>query len=413
MKYIVVLGDGMADYKCPELGDKTPLQYAKTPNMDKIASQGLIGLAKTVPDGFAPGSDVANLSVMGYDVQKYYSGRSPLEAVSMGIDLGEKDITFRCNLVTLSESENEYADRTMVDYSAGEISTEEACILIDEIEKILGGQELHFHCGISYRHLLVWRDGSLDCEFTPPHDISGRNIFDYLPKGSAGERLKRIMIDSYSLLNGHDVNGKRRENGQKPANSVWFWGEGKKPSLPSFLDKFSLRGSVISAVDLIKGIGICSGLHVVNVPGATGNINTNFEGKARAALKELENGKDYVYVHVEAPDEAGHQGDVQAKVKAIELVDEKVLGVILKGLEQYDDYRVMVLPDHPTPISTRTHSSDPVPFAIAGQGVRDYKKDGYKPSVAFDEDSAKMTGLYIDNGHKLLDFFTRLGEDEP
>ena len=414
MKYVVVLGDGMADCKCSELGGKTPLQYAKTPNMDKIVSEGLLGLVKTVPEGFAPGSDVANLSVMGYDVSEYYTGRSPLEAVSMGVELDERDVTFRCNLVSLSEGESEYENKTMVDYSAGEISTEEARVLINEIKQKMGGQELHFYCGISYRHLLVWKNGSMDCKLTPPHDISDQKIYDHLPEGAAGAVLKKIMLESYQLLNEHEINKIRRAKGRKTANSVWFWGEGKKPNLPKFYDKYSLRGSVISAVDLIRGIGVCAGLRVVIVDGATGNVNTDFEGKARAALEELRGGKDFVYLHVEAPDEAGHQGDTETKIRAIELIDEKILGVVLQGLKEYQDYRIMILPDHPTPICTKTHASDPVPFAVMGKGKGGncYKGLGYKQPGSFDEDSAKMSRLYIDKGYRLLDFFIGQGKDE-
>ncbi|MGQ5711603.1 cofactor-independent phosphoglycerate mutase [Desulforudis sp. DRI-14] len=395
-RYVIVLGDGMADTPRPELGGLTPLQYAGTPHMDRVAASGVMGLVRTVPEGLPPGSDVANLSVMGYDPLRYYTGRSPLEAVSMGVELGAADIAFRCNLVTLSAGEP-YRAKTMVDYSAGEISAEEARELIRAVDEQLGGDKIRFYPGISYRHLMVWADGPAGSRLTPPHDISGRLIADYLPDGDGREELRDLMYRSWEILSRHPVNLARVARGLRPANSIWFWGQGKKPLLPPFTETYGLSGAVISAVDLIKGIGICAGMEVIEVPGATGNIHTNFRGKALAALEALARGVDFVYVHVEAPDEAGHQGDTQLKVQAIEAVDRLVLGEILKGLEEYPSYRVMVLPDHPTPISIRTHSSDPVPFAFAVDAVA--PGGAAKP---YSEEAALAANLLLPNGMSLM-----------
>lgn len=390
----------MADYPCPELGNLTPLQYAATPNMDLVASRGVIGLVKTVPGKFPPGSDVANLSVIGYDPVKYYTGRSPLEAVSMGVDLQENDVAFRCNLVTLSSTE-EYSGKTMVDYSAGEISTPEAAELLDEVNIRLGTGDKRFFAGVSYRHLMVWENAPATMELTPPHDISGKNITGHLPRGDGADELLYLMKKSNEFLPGLPVNKARMEKNLNPANSLWFWGQGKKPFLTDFKAKYGIRGAVISAVDLIKGIGICAGMTVVEVPGATGNIHTDFRGKARAALEVLEQGHDFVYIHVEAPDEAGHQGDLKTKIKAIEEIDQKVLGTLLEGLEQFGDYRLLVLPDHPTPMRTMTHATDPVPFALcAGSGKAAGK-------IPYHENSAAAAGIYIAEGHTLMDKFIK------
>ncbi len=402
MKYIVILGDGMADYPVAELGSKTPLQYANTPNMDKLVRHGKAGMVKTVPDGFSPASDVANLSVMGYNPAVYYTGRSPLEAVSMGIDLDVNDTTLRCNLVTLSE-EIEYKNRLMIDYSSDEISSREAAILIKDISEALGTETLRFFSGISYRHLMVWKNGPVEFEpspLTPPHNIIEKNIRQYLPRGKYGSVLLDMMQKSISILKNHPVNMARLKKGLRPANSIWLWGEGRKPSLPSFFEKYSINGSVISAVDLIKGIGICAGLDSINVEGATGNINTNFEGKAVAALKELESGKDFVYVHIEAPDECGHRYEIQNKVKAIELIDEKIAGTIINGLKYLDNYRILILPDHPTPLSIRTHTSEPVPFILY-----DNTEKNNQDIHGYDELQPAKTGLYIDKGYMLMDYF--------
>lgn len=398
MKYVILLGDGMADGKVAELGGKTPLQYAGTPNMDFMAVHGEMGTVRTVPEGFPPGSDVANLSVMGYDPKEYYTGRSPLEAVSMGIALGDNDVAFRCNLVTLSE-EGKFEEKTLLDYSSNEITTPEAGELIGEVNAQMGSDKMHFYAGISYRHLLVWKGGPSGGVLTPPHDISGRVITRYLPQGEGAEALLNLMKESNQFLSGHPVNQKRVSAGLKPATSVWFWGQGKRPAIPKFYDKYRLTGSVISAVDLIKGIGICAGLDVVEVEGATGNIHTNFRGKALAALEELKRGKDFVYIHVEAPDEAGHRGELDNKVKAIEEVD-KMLGQLLEGLNQFKSYKIMVLPDHPTPMSTRTHSSNPVPFAIYTKG-----QENKNENATYDEEVAVRNNFIILSGHELMDYF--------
>ncbi len=389
----------MADYPRRELGDKTPLQYANTPNMDKLASRGETGLVKTIPDGFPPGSDVANLSVLGYAPEKYYTGRSPLEAISMGVELEKDDVAFRCNLVTLS-GEEDYPLKIMEDYSAGEISSEEARELIYEVEKHLGGGKRHFYPGISYRHLMVWRGGPEKTTLTPPHDITGRPVAKFLPSGEGSDVLLELMRQSHVILPEHPINRARVERGLRPGNSIWLWGQGKKPALPLFKELYGLEGAVVSAVDLIMGIGICAGLQVLKVKGATGNIHTNFRGKAEAALAALRDGASFVYVHVEAPDEAGHQGDSETKVKAIEEIDDKVLGTLLNGLSDFEEYRIMLLPDHPTPLSIRTHTSEPVPYVIM-----DSKS---KPSVtgaSYDESTALSMGIVVPDGPSLMHRF--------
>ena len=399
MKHVVVLGDGMADRPLPELGDRTPLQAARKPNMDSLARRGEVGMVRTVPEGMPPASDVANLSVMGYDPAKYYTGRSPLEAVSMGIDLAPTDVAIRCNLVTLSD-EAEYADKTMVDYCSDEISTDEARELIAEVQRRLGTERFAFHPGVSYRHCMVWKEGLLGLGLTPPHDISLRGVRDYLPPGERGAEILGLMRESHAFLKDHQVNRSRRERGLKPANSIWLWGEGTKPAIPSFRDKYGLQGSVVSAVDLIKGLGLCAGMRSIDVEGATGNIHTNFRGKAMAALRELEAGRDFVYIHVEAPDECGHRHEIENKVRAIELIDEEVLGPLLDGLGSMGDHSIMVLPDHATPLSLRTHSMEPVPYIIyrslrsGGSGL-----DGY------DEFLAQRTGIMVEAGHGLMGRF--------
>jgi len=395
MKYIVVLGDGMADYPRPELGNLTPLQYAKTPHMDRLAASGETGMVQTVPEGFPPSSDVANLAVMGYAPEKYYTGRSPLEAASMGVELAKEDIAWRCNLVTLSD-EPDYAAKHMVDYSSGEITSEEARVLIEAVQAELGTEDKRFYPGISYRHLMVWQHGPEATIVTPPHDISGRVVQDYLPSGVGGDILLKIMQQSYRLLKDHPVNRSRMERGLPPANSVWLWGQGKKPQLPLFKDLYHLDGAVIAAVDLIMGIGVCAGMQVIQVPGATGNIHTNFKGKAEAALKALRDGADFAYLHVEAPDEAGHQGKTELKVQAIEELDRQVLGLLLDGLADFSDYRIMLLPDHPTPLSIRTHTAEPVPYVIAGSSTA--KATGQ----TFSESAAAATGIMVPDGPSLM-----------
>lgn len=399
MKYVVVLGDGMADCPVPQLDNKTPLQYAVKPNIDFLARNGRLGLVKTIPGNVPPGSDAANLSVLGYSPLAYYTGRAPLEAVSMGLELAEEDVAFRCNLVTLSPEEP-YQCKTMLDYSSDEISSEEAAELIKVIDGALGNDLMSFHAGISYRHCMVWKAGPVGLGLTPPHDILERNIEEHLPRSGYGDVLRDMMRKSYELLDEHPVNVARRSRGLRPANSVWLWGEGKKPAIPSFFEKYRLKGSVISAVDLIKGIGLCAGLDSIDVKGATGNIHTNFRGKAEAALAELERGKDFVYVHVEAPDECGHRYEIDNKVRAIERIDDEVVGTIMAGLERHPDYRIMVLPDHPTPLSLRTHTREPVPFLIYQNN-----REAAPGAGGYDEESAARTGLFVDEGHTLMDLF--------
>jgi len=397
LKYVVLLADGMADESCEELNGKTPLEVANTPHMDWLACKGEIGTAYTIPEGFPPGSDVANLSVMGYSPKIFYTGRSPLEAVSMGIHLDDKDTAFRCNLVTLS-GEEDYKEKKMLDYCAGEISSEESAQLIAQINASFASENVRFYPGVSYRHLMVWPSGAEDTSLTPPHDISGEKIASYLPEGEGSETLYNLMKNSYSMLKDEPVNIARIEKGTNPANSIWLWGQGKKPGLDGFTEKYGLKGAVISAVDLIKGIGICAGMEVLDVPGATGNIHTNFVGKAETALRSLESGLDYVYIHIEAPDEASHQGCLKTKIKSIEKIDE-ILGQILQGLKIHEEFKIMVLPDHPTPMRTRTHSSDPVPFVIYDS--RTEKRE----NRTFSEDTAAEAPLVIAEGHKLMDYF--------
>lgn len=397
MKYAVILCDGMADYPVPQFDGKTPMMLAKKPNIDRLAQKGEVGLVRTVADGLKPGSDVANLSVMGYDPKKYYTGRSPLEAVSMDVPMNETDIAFRCNLVTLSDEEN-YADKTMVDYCAGDISSEEAAEIIKTVQEHFGNDLFAFYSGVSYRHCMIWHEGKLELgNMTPPHDISGRVIGEHLSTHPDAKRLIKMMEESFQLLKEHPVNKKRVAEGKRPANSIWLWGQGTRPMLPDFETEFGVKGSVISAVDLLKGIGKCAGMSTPDVEGATGYIDTNFEGKAEAAVKELQNGCDFVYIHIEAPDECGHRNEPENKVRAIELIDEKVLPIVLNELEKYDDYKVMVLPDHPTPIVTKTHASDPVPYLI-------YHKCGETISGvdSINEETAKATGVFEDNGPNIM-----------
>ncbi len=401
MKYLVMLCDGMADEPSEVLGGKTPMELAKKPTMERLAKAGEVGLARTVEDGMSPGSDVANLAVLGYDAKKYYSGRSPLEAASIGIDLKETDVTFRCNLVTLSDEEN-YEDKTIIDYCADDISTEEARKIIETVEEKLGNEEFRFYSGVSYRHCLVWDNGNAKPgKLTPPHDITGRAIKDYLPTDVAKEKLLPLMKASYEFLKDHPVNKEREARGKRPANSIWLWGEGTKPLLDSFEKLYGVKGSMISAVDLLKGIAICADMNSVDVDGATGYIDTNFEGKAKAAVDEFKNGAELVYVHVEAPDECGHRFEAENKVKAIELIDEKVLSPIVDALEASgEDFAVLVCPDHPTPLNTKTHSRTPVPYLIYRSN------ENLDSSVeAFTEAEAEKTGIFIDKGYTLMSRF--------
>ncbi len=399
MKYAVVLYDGMADYPVPALGGKTPMMCADKPIFDSMGKRGTVGLVRTVPEGMKPGSDVANMSVMGFDPSKYYTGRSPLEAASIGVDLKDTDVTLRCNIVTLSDEEN-YEDKTMVDYCAGDISTAEAREIIKTVEEHFGNDIYKLYPGVSYRHCLVWSDGTTELgDMTPPHDISGRVVGKYLSKSENAKDLIRMMKESYDLLKNHPVNLKRISEGKRPANSIWLWGEGRKPMLPQFEGLYGMKGAVVSAVDLLKGIAKCAGMAAPDVEGATGYIDTNFEGKAQAGVEALKNGCDYVYLHFEAPDECGHRREPENKVKSIEMIDSRVLPILLEELEKYDDYKLMILPDHPTPIVTATHASDPVPFMIY------HKKAETEGVETVNEETASETGIFVSSGVELMKKF--------
>jgi len=407
MKYIILLGDGMADWPRADLGGRTCLQAAKTPNLDQLATTGQVGMVSTVPDGYPPGSDVANLSVLGYDPRKYYTGRSPLEAASIGVSLGPDDVAFRCNLVTLKvtgggQTGARSRRAVMEDFSAGHISTTEARTLIEEIGGKLGTEHIRFYPGVSYRHLMVWKGGKDRIECTPPHDIQDKDIQDYLPRGEGDDIINGLMESSFDLLSNHPVNRGRLEAGKRSANSIWLWGQGRRPSMPTFKEKYGLAGAVISAVDLTKGLGVYAGFEVITVPGATGWIDTNYVGKAEHALFALKT-KDIVYLHVEAPDEAGHTGDVKNKIKAIEDFDEFIVGNVMHGMKQFDEYRILALPDHPTPLEIRTHSAEPVPFVLY-----DSRSERNGGPVTYDERIAdRKDALVFKEGYKLMDHFLK------
>lgn len=390
----------MADYPIKELDNKTPLQVAKTESMDAIASRGKIGMVQTIPKGLPPGSDIANLSILGYDPNCYLTGRAVYEASSAGVRLDSHDVAFRCNLVTLTNSDGK---TIMGDYSAGHITTGEARELIGELDVKLGGDQIRFYPGVSYRHLMVWKNGSEKVKTTPPHDISGRDVSPYLPEGEGAAKILQLMGEARNILNDNQVNMKRIADSKFPANSIWLWGQGRPISLPSFSERYGLSGSVISAVDLIKGMGVTLGLSPIEVPGATGYLDTNYLGKAEYALDVLKD-KDFVFVHVEAPDEASHNGDVHNKIKAIEDFDGMVVKTVLEGIHQFKEYKIMVLPDHRTPIVKKTHTSEPVPFAICSSA--DLLEDSQQ-HIKFSEESAEKSGLFVENGFELMDFFIR------
>ncbi len=399
MKYIVVLGDGMADLPIEQLGGKTPLEYAVTPAMDELAAVSEIGMVHTIPDGMKPGSDTANLSVLGYDPEKYYSGRSPLEALSIGVDMRATDVALRCNIVTLSEEEEYYEERRIIDHSADEISTEEAAELLAAVRQQLETEIYKFYVGTSYRHLLIWDHGQVQ-ELVQPHDVLGQTIGQHLPKD---EQLREMMKKSYDILVNHPINLERKRKGLRPANSCWFWGAGTRPALSSFEEKTHLRGAMVSAVDLLKGIAVGASMKVIEVEGANGGLHTNYEGKAQAAVDVLtREGYDFVYVHVEAPDEMGHQGSVEKKVKAIEYLDSRVIAPIKAGLvEAGEDFRMLILPDHPTPISIRTHTGEDVPYLLYDSCRQE------KHSWKYNEREAALSGHYIAKGHALIDYLIR------
>ena len=398
MKYVVFLCDGMADLKIREFDNKTPLEAAHTPNMDKYAKKAVLGTLKTVPDHLSPGSDVCNLSVMWYDSNLYYTGRSPLEAASIGVTLEDNETSFRANLVTLT-GEGAYEDLVMEDYSAGEIKTADAKKIIADLMPVLNDERTKIYAGVSYRHLLVLADKEVEGKLIPPHDISKRPVRDYLPKDT---QILSLMKKSYEFLKKHPYNVERIKEGKRPASSIWVWGEGKRPKMDSFWEKFGVKGSVISAVDLIKGIGILTGMRSIEVDGVTGNIDTNFDGKAQACIDAFRSGDDFVYVHMEAPDECGHRFEADNKKLAIELIDEKVIGPVCRYLEESgEDFAILVVPDHPTPIATGTHARDPVPF-FAYYSQKEVNGDIYT------EDTASKAGLYIENGYKLMGKFLNL-----
>lgn len=395
MKYLIVLGDGMADKDIPELGNKTPLEYADTPTMDKYSKMSEIGMVHTIPDGMAPGSDTANLSVLGYNPRKYYTGRSPLEALSIGVDMKTTDVALRCNIVTLSTDDLPYEEKTIIDHSSSEISTADAEVLLQAVKDELENDTYKFYVGTSYRHLTIWDNGDV-VKLTPPHDVLGRKIGQYLPKDSA---LCEMMKKSYDILANHPINLERIKNGLNPANSVWFWGAGTRPMLDSFEEKTGHKGAMISAVDLLKGIAVGAGMKVVEVEGANGGLNTNYEGKADAAVKALlDDDCDFAYIHLEAPDEMGHQGSYERKVQAIENLDKRIIKRVVEKMENFGgDFRMLVLPDHPTPVSIRTHIGDPVPYMLYDSTNKLSKSWNYN------EKEAEASGNYVDEGYKIID----------
>ena len=402
MKYLVLIPDGMADEKIEALGNVTPMEKANKPCTDNLAKHSLIGTVSNVPEGMVPESDTANMAILSFDPKVYSKGRSPLEAMSMGLTMSPTQTAYRCNVVTITE-DGEYEDRIILDHSADEITTAEADELIKTLDKELGTDYRKFYTGVSYRHCILWENGDDKYNFMRPHDILGKRIGEYLPKAeNGGAEFLEIMKKSFDILNHHPVNEARRARGLKPANSIWLWSPGKKPQLPSFADKWGLKGAVISAVDLIKGIGICAGMTSFDVEGATGNVHTNYDGKAQAAIDAFKDGYDYVYVHVEGPDECGHRAELENKVLSIELIDQKILVPVYEYLKGCgEDFKIMILPDHPTPIRIRTHSIDPVPFMIY-----DSRKDESGVSL-FCEESAAKSGLYIENGYTLMDVLVK------
>lgn len=399
MKYVVVLGDGMADCPIKELGDKTPLEYADTPMMDELAGLSEIGMAKTIPEGMKPGSDTANLAVMGYDPKQYYTGRSPLEALSIGVDMKDTDVAIRCNIVTVSDEEAVYEDKTMIDHSSSEISTEDAAILLNAVMQEMQNETYQFYVGTSYRHCLIWNQGQV-VELTPPHDILEQKIGEYLPKDPV---LRQMQKRSYEILSKHPLNLERKAKGLNPANSLWFWGAGTRPALDSFEGKYGKKGVMISAVDLLKGIAVGAGLTNVIVPGANGGLHTNYEGKAQAAVDALtKKGYDFAYIHVEAPDEMGHQGSVERKVQAIQYLDQRIIRLVKEQLDAAGEpYRMLILPDHPTPICVRTHTADPIPYLLYDSTVKE------NHTWKYCETEAEKSGRMFEKGYELMAYLLR------
>lgn len=412
MKYLILVPDGAADDPIEALGNRTPLEVAEMPNINELAHRGTVGMVRTIPPGVEPGSDAANLSVMGYDPAVYLTGRSPLEAASMGIDMSDTDVSFRTNIITLTcdgknppKGDEAYDDLIITDHSSGDISTEEADQLIQAVNEAFANEEIRFYTGISYRHCLIVHNGSIDYDLTPPHDVLGEKVGDYLPKKGANGGdpafIEDMMRRSYEIFKEHPVNKARIAAGKNPANTIWVWGQGTKPSLSSFYDKYGITGTAISAVDLIKGIALCAGLCSVDVEGVTGTLHTNFAGKAEAAIREFRDGKDFIYMHLEGPDECSHQGDMDGKIECLKSIDIKVLKPIIEALrEDGEDYRILVVPDHRTPISIRTHSADPVPFVLYDST----KEEPFDEAKRFHEKSGEK-GMYFDSGHELADYF--------
>ncbi len=399
MKYVVIIGDGMADRPLEELNGKTPMQIALTPNMDRLAREGIVGKIRTIPAGFQPGSDIANLNILGYNPQQFYSGRAPLEAASMGLRMNEDDVAFRCNLVTLKYNKDK-TNALMDDYSSGHISTAEARELILAVNEAIGSRDIGFFPGVSYRHIMLWHSGETSIECTPPHDITGKEISNYLPVGRCEDILRDLMLKSAGVLENHPINKDRVKRGLKPANSIWLWGQGTKLRLPTFKQKYSLDGALVSAVDLMKGLGINAGFEILQVPGITGYLDTNYEGKAEGALRALEK-VDIAYIHVEAPDEAGHSGNYKDKIQAIEDIDARIVGNVMKGLAAFDEYRVLILPDHATPIEIKTHADEPVPFVIF-----DSRRKRDNANASFDESILQRDDIVVfEEGYKLMDYF--------
>jgi 2,3-bisphosphoglycerate-independent phosphoglycerate mutase len=394
MKYIVILGDGMADEPIAEIGGKTPLMYAKTPVLDGLAPKSEVGLAHTIPEGMKPGSDTANLAVLGYDPMRYYTGRSPLEALSIGVPMKDTDIAIRCNMVTVSDDSLPYEEKTIIDHSSGEISTEDAAVLLDAVKEELNNDSYQYYVGTSYRHLMIWDHGEV-AELIPPHDVLGQVIGEHLP---ADEKLREMMKRSYDILNNHPINLERAKKGLNKANSIWFWGAGTKPALDSFEGKYGKKGAMISAVDLLKGIAVGAQMTNIEVDGADGTLETNWEGKADAAVKAvLEDGFDFVYIHMEAPDEMGHQGSLERKIKAIEYLDGRVLAKVVEKMDQSgEDYRMLIMPDHPTPIACRTHTADPVPYMLYDSRIN------RKNSGLYNEEDARANGIIVEHGFTLM-----------
>jgi 2,3-bisphosphoglycerate-independent phosphoglycerate mutase len=400
MKYIVVQGDGMADRPIPELGGKTPLEAAQTPNMSRMASRGILGMTPTIPDGLPPGSDVGTMSVLGYDPTVYHTGRSPIEAASMGVDLAPDDVAFRCNLVTVEPADD---GAIMADFTAGHIGTDEAAELVRALGAALGGDGIEFHAGVSYRHLMVWRGGREDLTTTPPHDITGQAIAERLPSGDGADRVRELMERSRTVLHEHPVNAARQARGERPATQIWLWGQGRRPQLPTLKERFGLDGAVIAAVDLVNGLGVLAGLDRIHVPGATGFLDTDYEAKAQYGLRALGD-HNFLFIHVEAPDEAGHMGDVAEKVKAIEAIDELVIGKLIEGLAQYGDWRLLVMPDHATPCALKTHSSEAVPFAVMSSTDHEKPKG---QSRRYTEADARDHGIFIPEAFTVIERFLR------